>query len=82
MTSELRTLLDTQRERTREVEHVCGSIIPWVFHRAGERIRDFRRVWATACEQLDAPGACRTIFGHGDTGTSSSAASRARLPWA
>ncbi len=36
---DLRHLLERQRERTRALEKKTGRIIPWVFHRSGERIR-------------------------------------------
>jgi integrase len=29
---------------------------PWVFHRAGARIGDFRKAWATACKKAGLPG--------------------------
>ena len=31
-------------------------IFPWVFHREGRRIRDFRVVWTRACEGAGCPG--------------------------
>jgi integrase len=30
--------------------------VPWVFHRDGERIKDFRGAWATACEKAGLAG--------------------------
>ncbi len=52
----LESLLKRQRERTdaAEVEH--GRIIPWVFHRDGERIGSFRKTWDSACKDAGVPG--------------------------
>ena len=36
---------------TQALEEKTGKQIPWVFHRNGRRIRDFRKAWARACEQ-------------------------------
>jgi hypothetical protein len=47
---DLRHLLERQRERTRALEKKTGRIIPWVFHRSGERIRSYRREWKRARE--------------------------------
>lgn len=33
-----------------------GVLTPWVFHRGGEPVRDFRGAWATACEKAGVPG--------------------------
>ena len=30
--------------------------IPWVFHRAGNRIKDFRKAWASACHRAKLNG--------------------------
>ena len=52
MTPELRALLVAQWEQTRDLQRRTGQIIPWVFHRKGQRIREFKRAWATACPRL------------------------------
>jgi len=31
-------------------------MVPLVFHRGGEPVGDFRKAWATACEQAGTPG--------------------------
>lgn len=50
MTPTLRAVLERQRARTRAVERATGQVIPWVFQRAGQPIRYFRRAWLTACK--------------------------------
>lgn len=47
----LKRLLNTQRERTRALERATGHIIPWVFHRDGQRIKYIRRAWFSACSR-------------------------------
>ncbi len=49
LTAALRAVLERQRERTLALERATGTIIPWVFHRAGRPIKSFRRAWLTAC---------------------------------
>ena len=44
----LASLLESQREQTRTVERERGEIIPWVFHRNGERIQSLRTAWDAA----------------------------------
>ncbi len=56
MTSELRALLEAQRELTDRLQREQGRIIPWVFHRSGEPIRTFKRNWKTACKRAGCPG--------------------------
>ena len=56
-TPDLRVLLETQRERVREIERRTGQIVPWVFcHPDGSRIKDFRYAWAKACMAAGVPG--------------------------
>lgn len=45
----LRAVVAAQMERTREHEQKTGTIVPWLFHRAGRPIKSFRRAWLTAC---------------------------------
>lgn len=52
----LAELLRRQRARTVALEQATGQIIPWVFHRQGRPIRDFRAAWARACQAAGQPG--------------------------
>jgi integrase len=42
LTPDLRTILQEQIERTRIFERESGQIVPWLFHRSGKPIKDFR----------------------------------------
>ncbi len=53
---ELRDVIETQWEETKRVEKEQGIVCPFVFHRNGVRIRDFRAVWHAACEAAGVPG--------------------------
>ena len=55
-TAELRTLLESQREITDAYQRERGKICPWVFHRYGQQIQDFRTAWQTACRLAGCPG--------------------------
>jgi integrase len=50
LTPDLLEVLARQIEKTRGVEQATGRIIPWLFHRDGNAIRDFRGAWASACK--------------------------------
>ena len=62
LTSELRDVLEAQRERTDRVEKETGQIIPWVFHREGKPIKTFDRSWKTACREAGVTGKLRHDF--------------------
>lgn len=47
----LKDLLEEQRSRTRAAERRSGRIIPLVFHRDGQPIRDFYHAWYAACDR-------------------------------
>jgi integrase len=53
---DLGALLTRQRERTAAVEQAEGLIVPYVFHRRGRFIRNFRRAWMSACKAGGVPG--------------------------
>jgi len=36
---------------TRAIEIKTGRAIPWVFHRNGRPVKDFRKAWKNACEK-------------------------------
>jgi integrase len=52
----LKALLEARRAETTAVERRFGRIIPWVFHRDGERIRDFHKTWRLACRRAATVG--------------------------
>jgi integrase len=54
-TEELRAILEGQRQKA-EALRKEGIICPWVFHRAGQPIREFKRSWKTACKKAGLPG--------------------------
>jgi integrase len=39
-----------------ERRHIERGLVPWVFHRYGQRIKTFRKAWATACDATGLPG--------------------------
>ncbi len=61
-TTELRLLLEQQRELTDQIQKQIGGIIPLVFHRRGRPIREFEDAWRTACRAAGLPGAIKHDF--------------------
>ncbi|RPI00506.1 MAG: site-specific integrase, partial [Zetaproteobacteria bacterium] len=55
MTAGLRELLHSQKDEADRLKR-AGKIVPHVFHRDGERVRSFRRVWLSACKGAGCPG--------------------------
>ncbi len=56
MTAQLRALLEDQRQKTLAVQRETGQIIPFVFHKEGQRISKYDRVWGQACQAAGLPG--------------------------
>lgn len=52
----LETLLRRQRLDTIALERRKGQAVPWVFHRNGRPIKDFRGAWKKACKAAGCPG--------------------------
>jgi integrase len=53
---EVYDILLNQRMKTLDLERQQGRIIPWVFHRDGNPIKDFRWDWQHACRRAGVPG--------------------------
>ena len=61
----LGALLERQREYTEEWQRRTGKMIPYVFHRDGRPMKDFRHAWCTACKRAGVFGAdCGTKVPH------------------
>lgn len=56
LTAELREVLMRQLEKTEELEQKAGKTIPWLFHRDGKPIKDFRKAWTAACQRAGVAG--------------------------
>ena len=54
---ELVALIEAQREYTEQVQRVQERIIPFVFHKDGNALLDFRYVWHKACMAAGVPDA-------------------------
>ncbi len=51
----LKAALKHQRQYTDAVQRRTGQVIPWVFHREGHKIKDFRAAWQAACKRAKIP---------------------------
>jgi integrase len=56
LTSGLREVLAEQVEKTRQFELLTGKEVPWLFHRNGRPIKNFRKAWAVACQRAGVHG--------------------------
>ena len=52
----LNDLIDEQRAATKALEQERGAILPWVFHRDGDRILSLEMAWKGACRRAGLPG--------------------------
>lgn len=52
----LRRALEAQERGTVKLERLLGKRIPWLFHRGGVRIKDFRHAWNAARVAAGVPG--------------------------
>ena len=55
LTRELRELLENQKKHTLKLQREEGKVLPWVFHKKGKPIGDFRKAWTTACKKAGTP---------------------------
>ena len=54
--------METQKALTEALQRKTGQIIPWVCHRQGKPVGDFRKAWATACKGAGVAGRLRHDF--------------------
>lgn len=52
----LKALLEGQKVKTDLLQQAAGIIVPWVFHRNGRPIKDYRATWKKACTEAGIPG--------------------------
>jgi integrase len=78
LTPALAATVTEQVARMHTLERTLGRVIPWLFahasdgphhpktgarrYQAGDRVRDFRRAWRTACKNAGCPGMLRHDF--------------------
>lgn len=56
MTDQLFEVLSQQEKKTGALQKKLGKVIPWVFHRDGNRIRNCYTAWRSACKKAGCPG--------------------------
>lgn len=54
---ELVAVIERQHEARMALGRESAALTPWLFHRAGEPVRDFRGAWSNACKSAGVPGA-------------------------
>jgi integrase len=65
LSSEVKTMIEAQIERVRTLSRTLGRVIPYLFPHLpkgrlqGERIRDFRKSWTSACKAVGLSGMLR-----------------------
>jgi integrase len=55
MLPELAEVLLEQRRKAYQVQAETNQLVPWVFHRRGQPIKDFYTAWDNACEAAKVP---------------------------
>jgi len=55
-TDDLKVLLEAQRTLTDMYQREADKICPWVFHRSGKPIKDYRGAWRAATTAAGCPG--------------------------
>jgi integrase len=53
---ELVAVIELQHEARTALGRESAALTPWMFHRGGEPVRDFRAAWANACKAAGVPG--------------------------
>ncbi len=53
---ELQDVIEAQWTETKRIEKEKGIVVPWVFHRRGKPIKNFREAWQSACRKAGVPG--------------------------
>lgn len=56
LTPELKACLQAQRVATDAAQRETRAVVPWVFHRDGRPVKDFRTAWTNACKAAGVPG--------------------------
>lgn len=57
LTTELRRLLESQRQEADQIARENGRIVPWVFFfRNGDPVKSIRHSWVSACKRAGCPG--------------------------
>lgn len=81
LTSGLREVLAKQIEETGRFELLTGKDVPWLFHRNGRTIKNFRKAWAVACQRAGVQGRVPGNLRRRQFAISNMPESRVQLRW-